>query len=193
MGTDKLLLEVGGTQLIRYCIGSLTRSKRVTDVFLVTVEEKAATYSRLGHPLLIDNYRVGPLGGVMTALEALGDVAVAAGDMPCIDPELVDLLVSCFEAGGYEACIPRWADGRVEPLLACYSRKVLPILRRAFENGIYSLGEAVSSADVFYVDINSLPPLLRASFTNINTWSDLWLFKLSLSRGRPEAGGLHDA
>ncbi|MGV9198077.1 MAG: molybdenum cofactor guanylyltransferase [Promethearchaeia archaeon] len=43
---------------------------------------------------------------------------VVSGDMPLIDPEVIQLLIT--EVQGYDCCIPRWSNGYMEPFCAIY-------------------------------------------------------------------------
>jgi molybdopterin-guanine dinucleotide biosynthesis protein A len=62
----------------------------------------------------------GPLAGFMTALnECKSNICfLGACDMPFIEPKVVEYLFS--ESSRYSGAVPKWRDGKLEPLHAVY-------------------------------------------------------------------------
>ncbi len=131
-----------------------------------------------GDPVVYDElHDIGPLAGVMRALEAArGEyVVIVACDMPFVNPRAIELL---FErARGHDAAVPRDAGGFLEPLHAVYRRE--PMIR-AVEASI-AAGERRIAAplkrlkDVVYVpleEIRKVDPDLK-TFLNVNRAEDL--------------------
>lgn len=118
----------------------------------------------------------GPLEGIRAGLlESKSEYSfVCAGDMPFVNPEVVDLLFE--KAGGHDAALPRWDERMFEPLHAVYSRKMLPEIEKAFERGKHSvLAPVFQMQDVVFVEVSEIreiDPELR-TFANINTVEDL--------------------
>ena len=118
----------------------------------------------------------GPLEGIRAGmLAARSEYSfVCAGDMPFINPEVVNLL---FEKTiGHDAAIPSWGDGKFEPLHAVYSKKLIAEIEKTLEKGKYSvLAPVFEMQDVMFIDISEIreiDPQLR-TFVNINNVSDL--------------------
>lgn len=118
----------------------------------------------------------GPLEGIRAGLlESKSEYSfVCAGDMPFVNPEIVDLLFE--KASGHDAAIPRWDERMFEPLHAVYSKKMLPEIEKAFERGKHSvLAPVFQMQDVVFVEVSEIrefDPELR-TFVNINTVEDL--------------------
>jgi molybdopterin-guanine dinucleotide biosynthesis protein A len=118
----------------------------------------------------------GPLEGIRAGLlESRSEYSfVCAGDMPFVDPEVVDLLFE--KASGHDAALPRLGDRMYEPLHAVYSRKMLLEIEKVFEGGRQSvLTPVFAMQDFVFVEgseIREIDPELR-SFVNINTVEDL--------------------
>ncbi len=118
----------------------------------------------------------GPLEGIRAGLLESGSEYsfVCAGDMPFVNPEVVDLLFE--KASGHDAALPRWDERMFEPLHAVYSRKILPEIEKAFERGKHSvLAPVFQMQDVVFVEVSEIreiDPELK-TFVNINTVEDL--------------------
>lgn len=176
-GEEKLLYNVNGKALIAYTIERLLKSKSIEEVVIITLQERKDKFKDLGVRILIDKLEIGPIGGVYTALVKLGDVFIAAGDMPNINPEFVNYIIKEFHKFGPMACVPLWANGYLEPLHAAYSQEFLPVLENQIKKGEYMLGKAIRNAKTCYIQIESLPLEWRESLFNINTKRDLKKFK----------------
>ena len=118
----------------------------------------------------------GPLEGIRAGLlESRSENSfVCAGDMPFVNPEIVDLL---FEKSSvHDAAMPRWEERLFDPLHAVYSKKMLPEIEKAFERGKHSvLAPVFQMQDVVFVEVSEIrefDPELR-TFVNINTVEDL--------------------
>jgi len=145
MGTDKLSLEVSGTPLLRRVHDALaTRCREV-----IVVGGKGAT--RLKGVRRITSERPGgqgPLAGLEEGLTAATNplVFVAAGDMPFLTGELVGYLLDRLEIGGACAVVPRYG-GRTHPLCAAYSRRLLPLVGSALDDGVRAVQVFLESLD----------------------------------------------
>jgi molybdopterin-guanine dinucleotide biosynthesis protein A len=116
-------VDFGGKPLIAHIIGKL---QDLGDEYVVSIGSNGAPedYRRV----LSDNTLVvqdtvdfqGPLAGFMTALnECKSDLCfLGACDMPFIEPKIVEYLFN--ESSEYSGAVPRWRDGKLEPLHAVY-------------------------------------------------------------------------
>jgi len=111
----KFLLPVGGRPLIERVLASL---REVCDEIVISCNEPEAV-APLGLPVLPDaEPGRGPLGGVVTALQATCTACLAvAADMPFVSPELLAHLAARAPEG--DVIVPRHG-GRYEALHAVY-------------------------------------------------------------------------
>lgn len=82
---------------------------------------------------------IGPLGGIVTAMDAAGgDVVVLSGDLPEVTAEVVRTLVLTASAHA-GACVIATSDGRMEPLVAVYRAGLVGAMREAIARGEYAV------------------------------------------------------
>ncbi len=119
----------------------------------------------------------GPLEGIREGLRACSEeyVFVTAVDMPYLNKDVIQLLTGLSH--GHDAAIPRYNNGKFEPLHSVYRRNtMLRATEKAIENNEkFVLSPVRLMKDILYVDISviqEIDPELR-TFQNINTISDL--------------------
>lgn len=184
MGTvEKALLEFEGKTIIERLLESLFRvvdeviisfrDKNQEEKFRPALEIFSACEIRFCFDTLED---AGPLEGIRAGLlESRGEYSfVCAGDMPFVDFRVVDLLFE--KAIGHDAVLPKWEDGKFEPLHAVYSKKMTSEIEKAFENGRSSvLTPVFEMEDVIFVEVSEIkefdPELM--TFANINTVDEM--------------------
>lgn len=184
MGTvEKALLEFEGKTILERLLESLfrvvdevilsVRDKNQEEKFRPVLEKFPAREIRFCFDTLED---AGPLEGIRAGLlESRAEYSfVCAGDMPFVNSRVVDLLFE--KASGHDAALPKWEDGKFEPLHAVYSKKMIPEIKKAFEIGRISvLTPVFEMKDVVFVEVSEIrkiDPELR-TFANINTVADL--------------------
>jgi molybdopterin-guanine dinucleotide biosynthesis protein A len=92
---------------------------------------------------------------------------VSAGDLPFVDPELVERLAHA-DARGAPAVVPR-AGGRLQPLLARYAPAAYRPLAAALAcDPVPSLTDAVAALDPQVIELDDERP-----FFNVNRPEDL--------------------
>jgi len=176
---EKALIDINGRPLIELII---ERLEKVVDRIIISVRDRAqgellgATLSR-GYKFAYDDHRnVGPMSGILSGLSECEDedCFIAACDMPFINENVVKLLFK--KSDNYDAAIPRWEDGFIEPLHAVY--RCAPMIhetKEAIGRGEKIILDPVSRINVNYVpvdEIRKLDPDLR-TFININTDEDI--------------------
>lgn len=184
MGTvEKALLEFEGKTILERLLESLFRvvdevivsfrDKNQEEKFRPVLEKFPAREIRFCFDTLED---AGPLEGIRAGLlESRSEYSfVCAGDMPFVDFRVVDLLFE--KASGHDAALPKWEDGKFEPLHAVYSKKMIPEIEKAFEKEKRSvLTPVLEMKDVVFVEVSEIrkiDPELR-TFVNINTVEDI--------------------
>lgn len=160
MGQDKALLEKGGEPVILERVAVVTEA-----VGNCAIVAPVGRYEDLGVPVLADRWPgQGPLGGIVTALEA-SDAEwslILAVDMLSVTPEFLAGILA--EARRVQTTVvPVHADGGIEPLCGAYHADALPRLRHFFASGGRRVKDALREVDVHLIDAPE--PLLA----NVNT------------------------
>lgn len=176
---EKALIDINGRPIIELII---ERLEKVVDSIIISVRDRAqrelleANLSRGYRFTYDDQTNVGPISGILSGLSECEDeyCFISACDMPFINEDVVRLLFKRSE--NYDAAIPSWEDGFLEPLHAVY--RCIPMIRetrKAIERGEKTILAPVFRMNVNYVpvdEIRKLDPDLR-TFININTDEDI--------------------
>lgn len=175
---EKALMALNGKPLITYVVRSL---EKVVDDIIISVRDKAQEELLVpvlpGYTYVYDAYEnTGPLSGILSGLLVCRDefCFIAACDMPFINENVVNMLFRMSE--NYDAAIPRWEDGSLEPLHAVYRCKPMIVeTKRAIRNAEKIILAPVHRMKVNYVEIEDIRKIdadLR-TFINVNTPEDL--------------------
>ena len=156
MGADKALIDVDGVPMAERVARVLEAAGCEPVIFV----GGGAQLAELGRRHVPDRWPgQGPVGGVVTALDALGDadaVLVAACDLPDLTAGAVSNVLGT-EADRSEV---RVADsGRVEPMLACWPTSLRREVERSFERGTRALHHVVTDRMAVHVPVD--PAALR--------------------------------
>jgi molybdopterin-guanine dinucleotide biosynthesis protein A len=148
---------------------------------LVAVIGAPQKYSATGAPCIADQWPgEGPLGGIVTALEAAAKSREEAAwnlivgcDMPFLTREWLAYLVERATASSSEVVVPKSSLG-LEPLCACWRTDAAASLRRAFEQGTRKITEAMKHLRMEILDDTHGKRFDSAGrlFWNMNTPAD---------------------
>lgn len=170
MGTPKALLHFDGEPLIVHIVRKL--QTMFTDIVVVAApgQELPSLPVTLVHD---DVAYQGPVGGIVYGLRAARHeyAFVTSCDSVFLSTALIGYLLSLKD--DYDVVVPRWGD-RFQPLMAVYSRTVLPILEEQLASGELrpvSLFQKVRTRQVSEEEIRRADPD-GASFFNMNTPED---------------------
>jgi molybdenum cofactor guanylyltransferase len=175
IGGSKAIVELRGTPLVLYPLRAL---QAVLAEVVVVAKQETALPPLPAVPIWIEPAEPRhPLAGIVHALEGAGaaadiaglarEILVSAGDLPFLDPVLVELLVHA-DARGASAVVPR-AGGRLQPLFARYSPAAYPSLAAALRSDpLPSLSDAVAALEPYVLDFEDESP-----FFNVNAPEDL--------------------
>lgn len=162
MGRDKALLEIEGVPL------ALRIARQLEPVCgAVCLIGDPERHGILGLPVFTDNFPgEGPLAGIEAALRATSADwnLIVACDMPALDASTLE---SLFPLTG-DCALPRYRDGKVEPLCAVYHRRCHPAILSALGKGIRKVTDALQTLEITYIPVASTEP-----FANLNTPEDL--------------------
>ena len=158
MGSDKALLSINGVPLIRSALQQLSPSFSEVLISSATTSQ----YGFCGARVVPDSEsNLGPIGGIATAMEsAVNDVCfVVACDIPRIS---VRVLRKMFRAlSGADGVVPT-IKGKIEPLFAIYTKRMLPAIRKAIASGERRIRMVYPECQIRYVEIDD--PII-----NLNT------------------------
>jgi molybdopterin-guanine dinucleotide biosynthesis protein A len=170
MGTPKAWLSFGGVPLLVHIVERL----RAAFEEVVVVGAGGRELPDAGVPVVHDVRDArGPLGGLEAALRSISmpRVLAVSCDAPFLQPALLRRLASL--ADGHPAAVPR-REGRLHPLLAVYSRDLLPHVSRLLDEGrlrpLFLLEEAGARV-VEEDELRDCDPT-GLSFVNLNTPDD---------------------
>lgn len=173
-GKEKYFFRYQGERFIDRMIRTL--SGVVDEIILVAKDpEQCDRFRDIPGIRCVSDIRrgIGPVGGLQAgALASHGELLfVSACDMPCINGEVVELLFRMIN--GYDAVIPAWKEGMIEPLHAVYRRDPLLSYLECHEGlSLRSLVKGIHTRYIDVSDIRDLDPTLQ-TFTNINKLTDL--------------------
>lgn len=132
-GEKKALLQYKGKCFYEY-VAKAVRDAGIQQVY-ASVEKQWQI--DLGMEQIVDKYeKIGPLGGIVTALNQLDDVQgvlVLPCDLPQISSGLIKMLMERFEETGLPVVL--MSEGRLNPLVAIYTKACLPVLEEQIAEG----------------------------------------------------------
>jgi molybdopterin-guanine dinucleotide biosynthesis protein A len=163
MGRDKNMLPVNHQPMIQYIYKQL--SPHFNQIIISTNNKDRHSFL---DAILVQDKVIGkgPLMGIASALSASKNDLnfVIACDIPKIDISLVKAMLRQID--DYDAVVPDVGLNSYEPLFAVYNKKVLPILDKALQSGIFRIIDALRQCDVMYIDFPD------GHLANINTIDD---------------------
>lgn len=136
LGRDKAGLEIGGKPQLERVVELLT--PLVDKVWVSVRADQPPDALRDRYPQIVDRETdAGPVGGILAALESdrNTDWLVVAVDLPRLDRETVEVLLSAEPSGPFTAYRSA-SDGLPEPLCAVYRAQALPVVRRYVDTGV---------------------------------------------------------
>jgi molybdopterin-guanine dinucleotide biosynthesis protein A len=180
-GRDKASLIVGGRRIIDRQLDAL---RSVTPHLLVVTNDRDR-FVALDIPVVADAIAgAGPLGGIYTALvsAATAQVLVLACDMPFVVAPLLSHLAAV--GAGFDAAVPRLADGP-HPLCASYSSRCLPRIEAALRAGRFKVQDVLDGLDVLEVTERDLAPFGDPAHLLANVNSEEDYVRLSAAESVP--------
>ncbi|MDO4535102.1 MAG: molybdenum cofactor guanylyltransferase [Clostridium perfringens] len=106
---------------------------------------------------------IGPMGGIYSCLKKCkyNKCLFVASDMPFINKSLIDVLTN--ESFEEDALVPI-VNGKIEPLVAVYDKKVIHIIEELIDNDNFKIRNLLKLINVKYINITDDKP-----FINVNT------------------------
>lgn len=161
MRREKALLPVCGRTLIEALIEQV---RPCFDAVLVSAGDREK-FAFLGLPVIEDETPgEGPLPAILTALRASPCRLnfVMACDIPCVDLAFLRRMLAL--APGRDIVVPRYRDGKFEPLFAAYARAIVPAIERQVAGGDLRISSLFAVCRAAFVPMDEQP-----WFRNLNT------------------------
>ena len=175
LGKEKAFLEVGGRKLLDRVLDQLKLIQRQDEKIIIVTQETGCfrSYENVEIKEDIISGR-GPLEGIYSGLvfSQTKYSLVLACDMPFLSAELLDFMLRIKR--DYQVLIPRPSD-QMEPLVAIYSREILPIIEELLGQGNRRVSNLFSYLRVRYLNEREIVRFGQPErlFFNVNTLTDL--------------------
>ena len=172
MGKNKALLEFESKTFIERMIGSFEGRK------IIVSAASADEYDIPGVKTVTDeNEDIGPIEGIrQILLNSDSDyVFICACDMPFVNSEIADYMAE-FISSDYD-CYVLTDEKRIHPLLAIYSKRILPVIERLIRNKEYKLRGILDNVRTKYISLEHTV-FDRKIIRNINTKDEYKELKL---------------
>ncbi|MBS7655415.1 molybdenum cofactor guanylyltransferase [Candidatus Bathyarchaeota archaeon] len=176
-GEDKALIKFRNKPLITYIVDT---ALKIAEKVIVVIKNNEEFYKILLPKNIIimkDEFEIqSPLVGMLTGMKILkaGYTAVLPCDCPFINTNLIKHIFK--SVNGFDAAIPKWPNGYIEPLHSIYKvEATIPLIEEALKKGTLSILSVIKYLKkIFYIPINELKKYdsKLLSFFNINTLED---------------------
>ena len=133
-------------------------------------EDQKSDFRKMGFKLIEDIYKdIGPLGGIYSSLLNCEEeyLFITACDMPFITKENIKILSDKIDKD-VEIIVFCDEKDRLYPLIAIYSKKVLPIIEKMIEKKYYKLIYLIEKSNFAKINIEKTDIGLD-TLSNINT------------------------
>jgi len=161
MRREKPLLPLNGRPLIETVIAQIRPCFR-TILISAGAGEK---FAFLGLPVVEDEAPgQGPLLAILSALRASACPTnfIMACDIPVIHVPFLEKILAL--APGYEIVVPRYRDGKFEPLFAAYARSIIPAIEKQVARGDRRISSLFQACRTEFVPMDG-----EKWFRNLNT------------------------
>ncbi len=168
MRREKALLPVCGRTLIEALIEQI---RPCFDAVLVSAGD-TKKFAFLGLPVVEDETPgEGPLPAILTALRASPCRLnfVMACDIPCVDAAFLRRMLAL--APGSDIVVPRYRDGKFEPLFAAYARTIVPAIERQVAAGDLRISSLYAVCRTKFVPMDG-----QHWFRNLNTLEEYHVY-----------------
>jgi molybdopterin-guanine dinucleotide biosynthesis protein A len=152
IGGDKAIVELNGRPLISYPLEAVRQA--LGHVAILAKADTKLPYVSGVTVWIEPDARRHPLVGITQAL-ALADgrpVLVCGADLPFVTTKLVQRLAKANP--GRAPAVVASADGVIQPLLGCYQRRALELLRRGAQDVSRPVRDSVAALDPVLLEVD---------------------------------------
>ncbi len=115
----------------------------------------------------------GPLVGILTGLSQINSeyAQILPCDSPFISKEFILKMSDIAKGNEFDAIVPIWDDGHIEPLHSIYKKNVVDVIRDLIKNKKRNVKSLIDHLNTKYVDVGELDESTM-SFRNLNMIKD---------------------
>lgn len=115
----------------------------------------------------------GPLMGISTGLKCISadEALIIPCDSPFIQQSFIENIFKYYNLI-YDAVVPEWSDGKLEPLHAIYNKRITKKIDELLEGDIRDVQSLLLELDVRYIPVHSLDQS-NQTFLNLNYPEDV--------------------
>ena len=164
MSREKPLLPVNGGYLIETIIAQI---RPCFDQILISAGNRRK-FAFLGLPVVEDEAPgQGPLLAILSALRASPHAGnfILACDIPVVNIPFLQTILA--KAAHWEIVVPRYHDGKTEPLFAVYNRSIIPAIERQLGTGDRRISSLFKTCRSEFVPMDG-----QKWFRNLNTYEE---------------------
>ena len=183
MGQDKGSMNLNGKPMIIHVIKTLLK---VADEIIVVLRDKNQVdlYNKIFDQLQTNRSKLhvftdiledmGPLAGILTGLENISSdkAMVVPCDSPFISEYFITKMFIYSNEPNFDAFVPKWPDGRLEPLHSIYKKDQRSNIQKLLKEDIKDVKSLIMELNVKYIDVKSLDDTGK-NFLNINRLNDI--------------------
>jgi molybdopterin-guanine dinucleotide biosynthesis protein A len=179
MGKDKGSLVLNGKPMLMHVLDTI---KGIVDEIILVLrdQEQINKYKPIlkdiDMPIKIvtdETKDQGPLVGILTGLSYINSEygQILPCDSPFISKSFVLRMYEIAESKKFDAVVPIWDDGHIEPLHSIYKKDIVDIGKNLVKKERYNVKSLIDNLNVKYVDVEELDESTM-SFRNLNTIDD---------------------
>lgn len=187
MGEDKGLMEFKGEPLILKILKTVNNS--ADEVLLIfrddiqlnkykTILNEIPSFDfNFDLKLFVDEFKgKGPLAGILVGLSNINNeyALILPCDSPFVSEFFINSIFNTMESsnGDYDAAVPKWKDGNLEPLHAIYKAKTKNIIYKMISEDKRDVKSLIDEINSLFIESEILDPT-GMSFKNFNRPEDI--------------------
>jgi len=177
MQREKSLLPVNGRALIETIIAQI--EPHVDEIIVSSAAKEKFVFLR--RRIIEDDIPgAGPLAAILSALRVSRHEInfIVACDVPCIHIPFMRKILSL--AAAHDIVVPRYRDGKFEPLFAAYHRRIIPAIERQLQGGDRKISHLFPVCDTKFVAMDG-----QTWFRNLNTEEEYHDYLRQTEKKRP--------
>jgi molybdopterin-guanine dinucleotide biosynthesis protein A len=161
---EKALLPVNGRTLIETVIAQI--GPFFSEIIISAIAKEKFAFLNL--PFIEDEMPgQGPLMAIMSALRVSAHAVnfILACDIPFIHIPFLQEILSLAQA--HDIVVPRYRDGKFEPLFAAYNRGIIPVIEKQIKRGDLKISSLFPVCRTKFVTMDE-----QKWFRNLNTMKE---------------------
>jgi len=179
MGKDKGSLILDGKPMVLHVLDAV---KDIADEIILVLrdQEQIEKYKpilkdvNVSIKIVTDEIKdLGPLVGITTGLSQINSnyAQILPCDSPFISKGFVLKMFKIAEDKEFDAVVPIWDDGHIEPLHSIYKKNIANSIKDLIKEKRRDVKSLIDALNIAYVDVGKLDESTM-SFRNLNTIND---------------------